>query len=311
MRPKMQSQIKWFLILSIFFLFKTQKTFSQQTDLYVDVIVDMTQLSQAEQEKLVNFKQRVEEYLNKSKYHNEKIPTIRAQMQFSFTSSDAVASTYQAKVFIASQREVYNPFKTTDAKYSVAFRYLDERCQFYYSDNMVFLKNDYRFDPFLSLLDYYAYMIVGYDEDSYFVKGGNRYFQKALDICNKVSGTQNGWNETGGGSKPSRLQLVQEMLDIRSDDFRKAYFEYMWTGLDSLAINKTHAYKNILDALETIGKVKSKEVKTYNIDIFFDSKANEIAETFIDYGDRSVYDKLMAIDRSHQSIYEDAKKRAR
>lgn len=311
MRPKMQSQIKWFLILIIFFLSKTNITFSQQTDLYVDVIVDMEQLNQAEQEKLSNFKQKVEDYLNKNKYHSDKIPTIRAQMQFSFTSADASSSTYQAKVFIASQREIYNPFKTNDPKFTVAFRYLDERCQFYYNDNMVFLKNDLRFDPFLSLLDYYAYLIVGYDEDSYYVKGGNKYFQKALDICNKVSGNLNGWNETGGGSKPSRLQLVQEMLDIRSDDFRKAYFEYMWTGLDSLAINKTNAYKNILDALETIGKVKSKEVKTYNIDIFFDSKANEIAETFIEYGDKSVYDKLMAIDRSHQSIYEDAKKRAR
>ena len=45
---------------------------------------------------------------------------------------------------------------------------------FYYNDNMVFLKNDYRFDSFLSLLDYYAYIVAGYDEDSYFVKGGNK-----------------------------------------------------------------------------------------------------------------------------------------
>lgn len=311
MRPKMQSQIKWFLILLFILLISSNKSYSQKQDLYVEVIVDMTQLNQATQEKLVNFKQKVEDYLNKNSYHLETIPTIRAQLQFSFTSSDAVSSTYQAKVFIASQREIYNPFKVKDPKYTVTFRYLDERCEFYYNDNMVFLKNDFRFDPFLSLLDYYAYMIVGFDEDSYFVKGGNKYFQKALDICNKVPGNLNGWNETGGGSKPSRLQLVQEILDVRMDDFRKAYFEYMWTGLDSLALNKINAYKNILDALESISNVKKKEVKAYNIDIFFDSKATEIAETFVEYGDRSVYDKLMEYDRSHQSVYEEAKKRAR
>ncbi|MBK8552854.1 MAG: DUF4835 family protein [Ignavibacteria bacterium] len=308
----MQTQIKWFFIIVFILLSIADKSHSQSHDLQVEVIVDMTQLPPDVQDKLRNFKQRTEEYLNKNKYFDETGPLtpIKVQMQFNFTGVDNVNLDYQAQIFIASQREVYNPFNNGNNRYSVAFRYLDERCNFYYQESMVFLKNDYRFDSFLSLLDYYAYIIAGYDEDSYFVKGGNKYFQKALDICNKVTGSLRGWNETGGGSKPSRLQLVQEILDVRSDGFRKAYFEYMWTGLDSLALNKTHAYKNILDALDAIGAIKKKEVRSFNIDIFFDSKANEIAEVFLNYGDRRVYDRLMNIDRSHQSIYEEAKKRA-
>ena len=307
----MQSQIKWFLIIVFILLSISDQTYSQTQDLQVEVIVDMSLLPPDAQDKLSNFKRRTEEYLNKNKYFDEKVPPVKVQMQFSFTGLDNVNLDYQAKLFVASKREIYNPFNNGNIKYASAFRYLDERCDFYYNDNMVFLKNDFRFDSFLSLLDYYAYIIAGYDEDSYFVKGGNKYFQKALDICNKVTGSLKGWNETGGGSKPSRLQLVQEILDARSDGFRKAYFEYMWTGLDSLAINKIHAYKNILDAIYTISEINKKQVQAYNIDIFFDSKATEIAETFIEYGNKSVYDKLMSYDRSHQSIYEDAKKRAR
>jgi hypothetical protein len=308
----MQSQIKWFLIIVIILLINIQDSNSQQQqDLQVEVIVDMSLLPPDAQDKLVNFKRRTEEYLNKNKYFDDKVPPVRVQMQFSFTGLDAVNYDYQAKIFIASKREIYNPFANGNVKYATAFRFLDERCDFYYQDNMVFLKNDYRFDSFLSLLDYYAYIIAGYDEDSYFVKGGNKYFQKALDICNKVTGSLKGWNETGGGSKPSRLQLVQEILDVRSDGFRKAYFEYMWTGLDSLSLNKINAYKNILDAIYVISEIKKKQVQTYNIDIFFDSKATEIAETFIEYGSKSVYDKLMSYDRTHISAYEDAKKRAR
>jgi len=60
-----------------------------------------------------------------------------------------------------------------------------------------------------------------------------------------------------------------------------------------------------------ISEVKKKEVKAFNIDIFFDAKATEIADTFLDYGDVRIYDKLMALDRAHQSVYEDAKGRAR
>ncbi len=306
----MQRQIKWFFIITFILFIKAEESKSQQQDLQVEVIVDATQLPPDIQDRLKDFKRRTEEYLNKNKYFDEKVPPVKVQMQFNFTGVDNVNMDYQAQIFIASQREVYDPFRNSPIKNSVAFRFLDERCDFYYQESMVFIKNDYRFDSFLSLLDYYAYMVAGYDEDSYYVKGGNKYFQKALDICNKVTGNLRGWNETGGGSKPSRLQLVQDILDVRSDGFRKAYFEYMWTGLDSLSLNKISAYRNILDALTAIGEIKKKEVRAFNIDIFFDSKANEIAELFLKYGDRTVYDKLINIDRAHQAIYEAAKKRA-
>ncbi|MBK8981923.1 MAG: DUF4835 family protein [Ignavibacteria bacterium] len=307
----MQRQIKWFLIIILFSLITNGRTYSQDKDFIVEVIVSAELLPPDVQEKLSNFKQKVEDYLNKNKYHDEKIAPIRVQMQFNFTGVNTLTQTYEAKLFIASQREIFNPEQRNEQKFSTAFRFLDERIQFVYNENMPFIKNDLRFDPLLSLLDYYAYLIVGYDEDSYYPKGGNKYFQKALDICNRVSLSLSGWNETGGGSKPSRVQLVQELLNVRFDNFRKGYFEYMWTGLDSLSINKKNAFANILSALEVISEVKSKEVKAFNIDIFFDAKATEIADTFLDYGDRRVYDKLMALDRAHQAVYEDAKLRAR
>lgn len=306
----MQSQIKWFLIIVIICLTNVKESFSQ-IDLKAEVSIDVTQLPQSSQEKLVNFKQKVEDYLNKNKYHNEKIPPIRVQMQFNFTGVNTTTLTYDAKLFIASQREVFNPFNNGQQKFSVAFRFLDERCQFVYNENIPFIKNDQRFDSFLSLLDYYAYMIVGYDEDSYIAFAGNKYFQKAVDICNKVTISTSGWNETGGGSKPSRLQLVQELLGVRFDNFRKGYFEYMYFGLDSLLLKKKTAQNNILIALEAISNIKKKEVKSFNVDIFFDSKAAEIADVFLDYGDRTVYDKLINFDKAHQTIYEDARKKAR
>ncbi|MBK6536712.1 MAG: DUF4835 family protein [Ignavibacteria bacterium] len=306
----MQSQIKWFLIIVIISLTNVSNIFSQ-IDLKTEVTIDVTQLPQSSQEKLVNFKQKVEDYLNKNKYHNDKIPPIRVQMQFNFTAVNTTTLTYDAKLFIASQREVFNPFKNGNDKFSVAFRFLDERCQFVYNENIPFIKNDQRFDSFLSLLDYYAYMIVGYDEDSYIAFAGNKYFQKAVDICNKVTLSTSGWNETGGGSKPSRLQLVQELLNVRFDNFRKGYFEYMYFGLDSLTLKKKTAQNNMLIALEAISNIKKKEVKSFNIDIFFDSKATEIADVFLDYGDRSVYDKLINFDKAHQTIYDEARKKAR
>jgi len=294
---------------------------AQDFEVQVTTVVDA--LSQDAKDKLKDFKQQVEDYFNRNKfydnsYFNEnnmpgaELYKIRASIQFNFKGGNA--DNYDAQIFIASQRIIDRYDKKQNPKYTTVFKILDERCSFYYSRTMQLIKNDLRFDPFLSLLDYYAYMMLGYDQDSFFPKDDPKnksiYFTKAQDICNKPMSDRNGWSETGGGSKPSRLQLVLELLNPRYEDFRNAFFEYHWFGLDSLGYSK-NSYKIILKALKKIGDIKKKEVKAYNVDLFFENKNTEIADLFLNYGDKKIYDQLILIDPSHQRIYEEAKKKAK
>ena len=302
------------LFLSLCLLLSgTTIIYAQSKDLQVEVTVSAEGLSSDYREKLSDFKQKVEAYMNTNKFHEKNLSpdwTVPVQMNFSFTSVSGLDN-YNCKLIVQSQRKVFELIKTGAPRLSPMFRILDERIAFTYNKSMSFLRNDQRFDPLVSLLDYYAYMILGYDEDSYFPRGGNKYFQKALDICNKPISDKNGWTETGGGSKPSRLQLVEEILGTKFDNFRKGYFEYEWMGLDSLGINKRNAFRNILFALDKIDKVRKSEVRSFNIDIFYDTKYKEISDIFLDYGDRAVYDKLADYDPSHRNEYDDAKRRAR
>ena len=264
-----------FITILLFLLMLPAGSFAQDLEATVDVNLEGI-TNQADRERLNDFKRQVEDYLNRTKYHQNAIPPIKCTFSFNFTGTNGFDQ-YTAKVILFSQREIYRQNKQDPIEYTVTFRYIDERCTFDYSRSMQFVKNDVIFNSFLSLLDYYAYMIVGFDEDSYYPSGGSRYFQKALDICNKpISGDiKNGWAETGGGSKPSRLQLVQELLNTNFTNFRKGYFEYFWMGLDSLNIQRQNAYSHILNALEKIAAIKKKEVRAYNIDIFFEEKYEE------------------------------------
>jgi len=287
------------------------------------VTLNIDALSPDAKDKVSTFKQQVEDYYSRNKfyennYFNENnMPgsdayKIKLIIQFNFTSGSN--DNYSVQMFVTSQRIIDKYDKKKDPKYTTAFRFLDERCSFSYTKSMQFIKNDLRFDPLLSLLDYYAYMALGYDQDSFFPKDDPKnksiYFQKAVDICNKQMSDKNGWTETGGGSKPSRLQLVQELLNPRFDDFRNGFFEYHWFGLDSLGLSK-NAHRIILNAVRKISAIKKKEVKAFNVDLFFEAKNAEIAELFLNYGDKTVYDVLSQYDPSHQRIYEDAKKRAK
>ena len=316
----MKFKIALYLYLIIFPAFSAG-IFAQDFDCQVTVNVDA--LSPDNKDKVSTFKQQVEDYYNKNKfyensYFNETnmpgadIYKVKLLITFNFTSGSN--DFYSVQMFVSSQRILDRFDKKQNPKYTTAFKFLDERCSFGYTKAMQFIKNDLRFDALLSLLDFYAYMALGYDQDSYFPKDDPKnksfYFQKALDICNKPISDPNGWTQTGGGSKPSRLQLVQELLNPRFDDFRNSYFEYHWFGLDSLGYSK-NSHKIILNALKKIGNIKKKEVKAFNIDLFFDAKSAEIAELFLNYGDKNVYDQLMIFDPSHQRIYDEAKRRAR
>lgn len=305
----MKNNIKALLFaLIILNLFSFSKTFAQ--DFNVEVIINVDALPIDAKDRLNDFKRQVEDYFNTNKFAVGEIYPIKATLQFNFRSTDGFDQ-YEAQIFIASQRQIFNPDKFAQPTYTTAFKYLDERCTFDYNRALPFIQNDVRFDSFLSLLDYYAYTMLGFDEDTYYVKGGNKYYQKALDICNKPIADRKGWTETGGGSKPSRLQLVQEILSTRFDNYRKGLFEYFWMGIDSLALNPKNAYSYLITALEKIGAVRKKEVKSFNIDLFFAAKYVELADLFSNYGDRKVYDMLIRIDPSHRNDYEEAKKNAR
>lgn len=313
--------LKRILILA-FSLFIYSNGKAQNFDMNVTINSDA--LPPEAKDRIKDLKQQIEDYYNKNKFYDnslfnennkpgEDLYKIKANIQINFRGTNGF-DLYDAQILFLSQRIIDKSDKRENPRYTVMFKFLDEKCKFTYNRSMPFIKNDVRFDSFLSLLDYYAYIMLGYDQDSFFPKDHQKnrslYFQKALDICNKPMQDRTGWTESGGGSKPTRIQIAQELMNVRFTDFRNAVYEYHWLGLDSLGLSK-NAYVYIFNALEKIGNLKKKEVKAFNPDIFFDTKALEIADIFLNYGDKNIYDRLIQIDPAHQRIYEDAKKRAR
>lgn len=304
--------LKIYFFISIFLIIP-EKLLPQ--DFSATVIVNFEALPSEARDRLKDFKMQVEDYLNRNKFADDLIKEeckILITFQFNFRGTNGFDN-YDAQLLVSGQWLLEDTADVIPPTYITMFRYLDDRCSFTYNRAMPFIKNDVRFDSFLSLVDYYAYLILGYNEDSYIPKGGNKYYQKALDICNKPMTDRKGWTE-GGSSKPSRADLIQELLNSRFEDFRMGYYEYQNKGIDEIFFtkgNKKPAFDVALKALEKIAAVKKKEVKAFNIDYFFESKAREIAQIFSYYGDKSVYDKLVKIDQAHQTIYEEFKAKSK
>jgi len=209
---------------------------------------------------------------------------------------------YSAQVFIGSLRPIYKSEQST-----AVVRIFDQIWEFTYSHSRPLNHNPHTFDDLTSVLDFYMYLVLGYDYDTSERLSGTPLFQKASDIASlgRASGG-NGWQLST--TNFSRLQLITELLNPQFEPARVAFWTYHFAGLDSLAFDKAAAYRNMISAIQTIGQVKRNvDPRNLVIKLFFDTKAKEIAEVFTDYPDPSIFSVFTGIDPNHQAAYEEAR----
>jgi len=147
-------------IFLIGFLFFTINVFAQELD--ATVTINTEQLATASRDRLDNFKFQIQDYLNSNKFTSQPWEGERIKCNFTifFTSaSDEV--TYNAQLVVSSQRPIENSQMN-----SLMLSIMDNNWGFKYEKGQAMYFNQTDFDPLTSLLDYYAYLIIGFDSDS-------------------------------------------------------------------------------------------------------------------------------------------------
>jgi hypothetical protein len=182
---------------------------------------------------------------------------------------------------------------------------MDDRWEFIYVPNQLILFDEFRFDALTDFLDFYAYLIIGFDLETYTEFSGSRYFQKALNIANQATSTafSRDWQPSQTYSK---FSIADEINNNKYQPFRLAFFAYHFEGIDLLATETQKGLDNVLSAVETISELRRKQdSRSVLIRAFFEAKYLEIAEIFLRYPDRSVYGRLITADPVHQSTYQE------
>ncbi|HLP15938.1 MAG TPA: DUF4835 family protein [Bacteroidota bacterium] len=282
-------------------------TVSAQID--CQVTVNMDKIQGTNKEYLQNFAQDIQTYISSNKwaaddYDGEK---IKCTLNIFFLSQTGDNS-YSAQIFLGSQRPIY---KDPSAKFTAMVRIVDDRWEFAYSKDRPLYRNEQQFDALTDFIDFYMYLVVGFDYDSYEPSGGTKYFQKAFVFCNQASSSAKGWDRNPSGY--SRLGLVEDLLNPKYQPFREGFYLYHYKGLDWFAKKPAEAYKNIISVLQNIAEQKkSGNPRALIFKNFFDAKFMELADIFKNYeSSKSVYSLLISIDQAHQSTYEEAARKAK
>jgi hypothetical protein len=277
-------------------------------ELNCEVTVNLDNIASAARDNLRNFKSDIERYMNTTRYTNEELygEKIPVSLTIFFTSMGAT-NQYRAEVVIGSSRPIYVGNDKSD-KVTPILRLKDTQWGFSYVPNQRMYFDEFTFDPLTDFLDYYAFLIIGFDLESYKQMDGARCFQKALTTANGALATSSAadWQSSSGFS---RYGLAEELNNTRYQPVRTAFHAYHFNGIDLLATENRKGLDNILVALESIWKVRQQNALGLLTKLFFDAKHKEIADIFLIYPDGGIYDKLATYDQDHRADYMEAKNR--
>ncbi|MCX6154365.1 MAG: DUF4835 family protein [Candidatus Kapabacteria bacterium] len=277
---------------------------SQEIDATVQVSMDQVQVeSRKNAETLAS---DLKTYINSQKYTNNDWDGPKIPVDVSIYLSGG-PDRYYAKMFIVSKRTL----KGQDAGASAAFRIIENNWTFAYSRNANLVFNLMRYNEVTTLIDFYLAIIIGLDMDTYGDLEGTQMFglaRQIFQVANSASAVGFEVNSLPGAT--TKFSLITDLTDMHFEPMRKLIYSYYNDGLQILSKDKAQGLENLYAFLLDLADYKSAKMTgpSYFLQIFFDTKAQELATLFNKYPNPDVFKQLRYLDPTNSTIYNDSEK---
>jgi|ERR1700722_2840643 hypothetical protein len=189
---------------------------------------------------------------------------------------------FSATLTVQASRPIYN-----SSYQSPLINYMDENVTFRYVEFQTLDFSESRVqgnEPVAANLTavfaYYIYTILGLDFDSFSLRGGDEYFQKAENIVNNSPDATEitGWKPFDG--LRTRYWLMENLTNSKYALVHDAFYSYYRLGLDQMYDKEIDARNAVLNSLNQLNTINTETPNTMILQFFFVGKANEIANIF-------------------------------
>jgi len=216
------------------------------------------------------------------------------------------ADEFRGTLQIISRRPVYNTTYNT-----TMLNFVDNNIQFRYVEfqPLEFDLTMHR-SNLVSLLSYYAYLILGFDYDSFSSRGGTEMFEVCERIVNNAQNApEPGWKPYDGSRNRNRYWLVNNVLNREYSNVRDFIYRYHINGLDRLESSVTEARSGMIESLRLLQDVyrARPDPFMYYMTIVMEAKKDELINIFSDAfpEEKSRAVQILAeIDPANKSDYE-------
>ena len=131
-----------------------------------------------------------------------------------------------------------------------------------------------------AIFAYYAYIILGFDYDSFAPKAGEPYFKKAQNIVNNAPEGRgiSGWRIFDG--LRNRYWLNENLMGTRYNTIHDIIYGYYRKGLDNLYDNEAEGKGGVLNALIQLQSFGKENPNTMVQQFFMQGKYQELVGIF-------------------------------
>ncbi len=265
------------------FLFLMEAAFSQELESRVTINSSRVS-SQVDKKVFQTLQTSLQNFLNTRKWTSDTYqPNEKIVCNFMLDIEKGIgANVYQATLSVQAARPVYN------SSYQTALiNHKDDAVSFKYVEFQPVEFNENRVqgtDPLVANLTavfaYYAYVIIALDYNSFGLRGGDPYFQKAQNIVNSAPENRDivGWRAFDG--LRNRYWLMENFTNNRYNLIHDALYSYYRLGMDHMYENEQEARNAVLNGLQLINTVNTEIPNSMVVQFFFQGRANELAKIF-------------------------------
>ena len=265
----------------LFFLFTTANT--QELRAKVSVIASRVN-STVDKKIFVTLQTQLNNLMNNRKWTTDQFQeNERIECSFIVNIETILEpNIYKATLTIQAARPVYNTtYQCAIVNFidpEVAFKYVEFQ-PFEFNENRI-QGADASVANLPAIFAYYAYMILGFDYDSFSPKAGESYFRKAQNIVNNAPEGKNitGWRVFDG--QRNRYWLNENMINNRYNILHDILYSYYRSGTDKLFDAEAEARNNILQTLTQLQAFNKENANTMFLQFFMQGKVQELVGVF-------------------------------
>lgn len=274
-------------------------------ELNCTVEIDVSSLS-SNQQVFETLKEAVNEYMNNTKFTTAQFsPNEKIECRLFLTVKEYTDDVVKGDLQIQSTRPVYNSSYTT-----TLINFKDNKIEFAYRENEPLVFSETTMESNLTaILNYYAYLILAIDFDSFSPRGGQPYFDRLATIVQLAqSSGETGWKAFEDNR--NRSAVLSAFTDPNTEGMRDMIYQYHRRGLDEMSMSPDKGRATITQALETLRKVAQTAPMSVALPMWRDAKLDELINVY-SKGSQSerdqVYDLLMQLYPTEQIRLNDIK----
>lgn len=258
-------------------------------ELNCNVTVNTDQIAGTNKDVFNTLQNAITEYFNTTVFTNARFsPNEKIECRFFLTVKEYTDDVFKGDIQVQSIRPVYNSSYTT-----TLLNFKDNKVEFTYRENepLVFSVNQME-SQLTAILNFYAYLFIALDFDSFSLHGGDPYFDRLSQIVQLAqSAGENGWKAFE--DTKNRSAVLASFTDVATSGIRDMNYRYHRLGLDVMSTSVDKGRAVITESLGEMEKVYKANPMSVALSMFKDAKLDELV---------NVYSKAPAEERT--KVYE-------